>query len=311
MSGQLASDFWDREVVEHRLVSWLEHQSVRFYVNELISGSIHQWPFDWFVATLDGRRFRRALSVGCGTGHVERHLVRRGVCERVDAFDSSIGSIAIARAEAKSDGVADRIHYYLADFNEPVLPRRHYDLIVFHQSLHHVGKLEKLLSRALAALKPDGLVYLDEYVGPSRYEWTDELIAAQRKVYATIAARTSRELEYPVERYDPSEALRSSEILPQLHHGFDVLQYRPYGGALLAPIYPWIDWDRAEPGLAEQLIAAEKELALPPYYAIALATPKGGLRRLVARLRYFAEPKLRRLRLEVRRRVFRMQHAKF
>lgn len=310
MTGFLASDFWDREVVEHRLVSWLEHPAVRHYTHDLVSGSIHQWPFDWFVESLNGRRFARALSVGCGTGHMERHLAQR-ICDRVDAFDASIGSIAVATAEAKKAGLGDRIHYYLADFNEPALPRAHYDLIVFHQSLHHVGKLEKLFSRALAALKADGIVYFDEYIGPSRDEWTDELIAPQRKVFATIAARTHRELPYPVEYEDPSEALRSSEILTQLRHGFELEHFRPYGGSLLAMIYPYIIWEQAEAGLAERLIEAEKQLALPPFYAIGVARPKRGLPRALARLRYFVEPKLRRVRREVLRRVFRVQHPKF
>lgn len=311
MAEHLASDFWDREVVEHRLVSWLEHQSVRFYVNELISGSIHQWPFDWWVTTLRGRRFRRALIIGCGTGHFERHLAKRDVCDRIDAFDASMGSIAVACDEARKEGVADRIRYYLADFNDPALPRAHYDLVVFHQSLHHVGKIEKLLSRTLAAMTSDGVLFFDEYVGPSRWDWTDELIAPQRKVFATIAARSVRELPYPVEREDPSEALRSAEIPRQVARGFDFTHYRPYGGALLAPIYPYIIWERAEPGLAERLIETEKQLALPPFYAVAVATPKRGLRKLLAHVIYFLAPKLRRLRFEVRRRVFRNARAKY
>jgi hypothetical protein len=137
------------------------------------------------------------------------------------------------------------------------------------------------------------------------------LIAPQRKVFAAIGTRTHRELPYPIEHDDPSEALRSAEILPQLHHGFEVVHFRPYGGALLAPIYPYVVWEKAEAGLAERLIETEKQLALPPFYAIVVARPKRGLHRLFARLRYFVEPKLRRLRIEILGRVFRMHNAKF
>jgi SAM-dependent methyltransferase len=49
-----------------------------------------------------------------------------------------------------------------------------------------VAKLEKLFSNVLRALKPDGLVYLDEYIGPSRFDWNDDLIAPHRRFFDRI-----------------------------------------------------------------------------------------------------------------------------
>ncbi|HSY52273.1 MAG TPA: class I SAM-dependent methyltransferase [Thermoanaerobaculia bacterium] len=267
---------------------------------------------DWFLQWLRGRRFARALSVGCGTGPLERDLIRRGLCSEVDAFDGSAQSIEIAKNLAASEGVGDHIHYFIGDFNEPRLPRRGYDIVFFHQSAHHVAKLEKLFSRLLRVLKPDGLIYLDEYVGPSRSDWNDDLVAPHRQFFDRIApeARLIERLPLPIQPDDPSEALRSSEIVPQLQRGFRILERRDYGGTLLSVIYPAINWSNAAPGLVTEMLASEQKMLSEgheSYHAIILAMPKRGLARWYAVVRYFVAPKLRRIRLKI---LLRLQPGK-
>jgi SAM-dependent methyltransferase len=99
-----AAAFWDREVVQPTHFSWMAHPEIRSYINESISGSPHKWPIDWLVEWLDGRRFTRALSVGCGTGPLERDLIQRGLCDFIDAFDGSPESVRIARDLAAGGG---------------------------------------------------------------------------------------------------------------------------------------------------------------------------------------------------------------
>src|SRR5262249_50892993 len=155
------------------------------------------------------------------------------------------------------------IRYYAADFNEPALPRSHYDAVFFHQSLHHVGKLEKLLKAVLLALKPEGLLYLDEYVGPSRTAWVDaSLLRHQREFYAAVArdVRKRDDVPVPIAYDDPSEAIRSGEILAKLRVGFELEQQRDYGGNLLTLLYPAVDWTRADSQLLTQMIECEDEL---------------------------------------------------
>jgi SAM-dependent methyltransferase len=304
-----AAAFWDREIAAPTHVSWMEPPAVRLYINQCVSGPAGGWPLDWLARELGGRRFRRALSIGCGTGPMERDLILRNLCDSIDAFDGSPHSIFVARREAASLGFGERIRYFVADFNRPLpLRRRNYDLVVFHQSLHHVAKLEKLLASVHRAMSRDALLYLDEFVGPSRHDWTDQRIAAHREIYGTIPSdwRIAPSLALPIQADDPSEAIRSSEIMPMVRKGFDVLHDRPYGGSLLSVVYGAIDWNRADPDLLPSLIEAEREMIRkgePPYHAVVLARPKRGLAGLIARLRYFAEPKLRRIRWEIRRRL--------
>lgn len=294
---QSAGEFWDRESVQPTHNSWMADPAVRHYINALVSGRQAAWPLDWFQSAYP-RRFRRALSIGCGTGPFERDLLRRGLCDSVDAFDGSIGSLAIAAREAGEAGFGGRVRYFAADFNEPAFPRRRYDLVIFHQSLHHVANVERLLRAVLKSLTPDGVLYLDEYVGPSRFDWNDVLLAPQRALYDALPAeaRLFETLPLPIQADDPSEAFRSSDILPQLAVGFDVQQLRGYGGNVLSVLFPAIRWSSAPSGLVEELIDAERAMlagGAPHFHAIVVARPKRGLAFVSANLRYVFERRIR------------------
>jgi SAM-dependent methyltransferase len=286
--------FWDREVLDAR-TTWLHDPQVRDYVLHAVGGERPQGSLDWLEEQLAGRRFRRALSVGCGSGGLDRDLMARGLCERIDAFDGSIQSVAIASRQAPHG-----VRYFVADFNEPRLERETYDAVIFNQSLHHVAKLEKLLRRVLQALTADGLVYLDEYVGPSSTSWNPTLARHHRMAYGLVppAARRFAEVPYPIMPDDPSEAIRSGEILEQLQIGFDIVAERDYGGNVLAPLYANIDWAHAPESVVAQLIEVERQVLAegePSYYKLILARPKRGAPARWASCRYFVEPKLKRI----------------
>jgi SAM-dependent methyltransferase len=299
--------FWDEEAAARRHINWMADPAVRRYLNTLIGGSEHDWPFNWFVRYLNGRRFSRALSIGCGTGALERDLIRRGIADRVDAFDGSTLAVLKAKTEAIAEGYGDAIHYFATDFNEPALPASAYDAVFFHHSLHHVAKLEKLMRAILHTLKPGGLMYLDEYVGPSRAWWTDERFQFERDLFFELVppeARRVPTLPLPVVFEDPSEGVRSGEIAKQLALGFDLLETRGYGGNLLSVICPAVLWEHAPEGLLDRLIAEETRLlagGTPPYLAIIVATPKSGFRKAFASGHYFLMPKIRRVGREIGR----------
>jgi SAM-dependent methyltransferase len=308
-SRQSAQAFWDREIVAPSHVSWMENLWVREAINARIGGAEQPaWPIDWFERWLGGRRFRRALSIGCGGGALERDLVRRGLCARVDAFDGSPVSLLAARKAADAEGLGGRIGYYAADFNEPALPRKTYDIVFFHQSAHHVAKLEKIYRAILRALVPGGLLYLDEYVGPSRSDWTEALLAPHGEVYARFPpeARRSERLALPIQEDDPSEAIRSSEIVPQLHVGFDIAAERPYGGTLLSVLYPSLQPSALTEETVRALIAEEQRMldaGALSYYTVLVARPKRGPRKWLASAEYWFVPKAKRVMREIKARL--------
>src|SRR5829696_6826951 len=183
-----AGEFWDNEIAAPTHVSWMNEPLILQAVHERIGGATPASAGDWFVARLNGRTFERGLSIGCGVGNLEREAIRRNVCATIDAFDGSLRSLRTARRAADDEGYSGRIRYFASDFNRPALPHDTYDIVFFNQSLHHVGNLEKLFRALVHAMKPDAILYLDEYIGPSRTEWNDEVIAPHRAVFAALPA---------------------------------------------------------------------------------------------------------------------------
>lgn len=303
MSGPL---FWDREVLAPQHVSWLEEPAIHDYTLALIGRGTPIWPVDWFRQWLGGRRFKRALSIGCGTGPLERGVVRLDLAETIDAFDGSITSLHAARAEAAREGMLDRIRYFAADFNRPALPQRTYDLVLFHQSAHHVENLERLFAAVLRAITPDGLLYLDEYIGPSRFDWNRRLIAKQRRFFRKLpdGLKAVREIPYPIQADDPSEAVRSSEIESRVGIGFDIVERRPYGGTLLSLVYPMLRREAVTAEVLAMLMRAEKQMlddGAASYYSVLVARPRAT--RFLALLRYMLAAPFARARILVRKHV--------
>lgn len=301
-----AGEFWDREIDAPTHVSWMDEPLILQAIHERIGGATPASAGDWFVERLNGRTFERGLSIGCGVGNLEREAIRRNVCATIDAFDGSVRSLRAARRLADEEGYAGRIRYFASDFNRPALPRNTYDIVFANQSLHHVGRLEKLFRALAYAMKPGAILYLDEYIGPSRTEWNDEVIAPHRAVFADLPAATRKSgfLPLPIQSDDPSEAIRSSEIMPQLSIGFDLEEARSYGGNLLAVLYPLMDWSRATDELKARLIEQDWEWAQSgSYYAVVIMRPARGLRRLYASSRWYLEPKVKRVLFEVRKRL--------
>jgi SAM-dependent methyltransferase len=272
-----AFDFWDRESGDPTHISWLASAEVRRYINLSISGDEDRGALDWFQQKFP-RRFGRGLSIGCGTGALERDLLRRGICERVDAFDGSLASLSCARKEASAAGFEERARYFAADFNAISLPESTYDIVFVHQALHHVTEIELLYRAISRTLRDDGLLYIDEYVGPSRFDWNEARIRPHRAIYDALPerARSAQKLLLPIQPDDPSEAVRSSEILDRLKIGFRVLEQRDYGGNLLSVLFPLVDWSEARPDLVTTLIRQERAMlakGAAAYHSVVVAQP--------------------------------------
>jgi SAM-dependent methyltransferase len=189
----------------------------------------------------------------------------KGVCEAMDAVDFSPEAITEARRGAEEEGLARRIRYRVEDIHAMRLPREAYDIVFFHGSLHHIRNVEGALEQVRDALRPGGLLYVDEYMGPSRSEWTDAMwgFAAQRVRHAAGGAQEPAGARDPLPMDDPSESVRSSAILPACRRLFEILEDRPYGGNVLWFVFPCLDVARVREdstGALSRLIALEDHL---------------------------------------------------
>jgi SAM-dependent methyltransferase len=221
---------------------WLANPLVREAVNVRITGDAGRWPLDWFQQELADRLpLARAVSVGCGAGALERDLVSRGICLKVTGIDVAEAPLAKARADAIAAGLTGQISYVLADGYEYLATHEGLlDAVFFHASLHHFDRLDDLLRRVRLALKPGGLLYIDEYVGPSRHQWNPLRLLLPNLAYYALprAARRVGVVRAPVNREDATEAVASSEIVPAIARWLEIREQRDYGGNLLSLIYP-------------------------------------------------------------------------
>jgi SAM-dependent methyltransferase len=239
--------YWD-EVGHHlgderMLRFWLAHPDVRAYVNEAVSGSPDVWAVEWF-----GREFRdllpldRCAVIGCGTGSLERDLVRRNIARSVTAIDVAPAAVAFAREEAEREGVGEAIRYEVREAAGFLREHpREFDGIFFHGALHHLEPVGEILRLAKASLRAGGILYLDEYVGPSMRQWKWWRLVAANVAYYLAAPRRLRRprlVRAPRNPEDPSEMIDSASILPAVRREFEVLAERGYGGNLLALVYP-------------------------------------------------------------------------
>jgi SAM-dependent methyltransferase len=301
--------FWDR----HHHISenpdfWMAHPACREAINFRVSGDPGVWPLDFLHAAAGRPRFERLLSLGCGTGRLERAVRRLGIAEEVEGVDGSAVSIDLARQAARSEGLSG-IEYRVADLDRLELARARYDAVVFHASLHHVASVERLLQRVRRALRTPGFLFLDEWTGPSRSEWNDGNLERPRELFARLPAAWRRwpQLRPPIEENDPSEAVRSSAILPALRRLFRLEVEKPYGGQIISILLPQVAREAVPADALEALVAGwlaleTAELDRNPassYHAAILARPRRGIAAVPGEAVTFAV----RARLAMRHRV--------
>jgi SAM-dependent methyltransferase len=257
---------------------WLGHPAVRAWINRRVTGDARLWPIVCLRETLPGRLpLARALSVGCGVGNLERSLLALGLVSFVTGIDESPEAIEEARHRALDAGVADRVRYVAGDARAALSAERELDAVFFHASLHHFDRVGELLESVRTALKAGGILYLDEYVGPSRDEWTLGLLARLNLVYRLLPRGSHRTwlVRAPVSREDPTEARESSRIPREVASRFRVLARRDYGGNLGFVIYPSL----LRPGEAferavAQLLRQEDRLSVegvPGFFSVIVA----------------------------------------
>jgi SAM-dependent methyltransferase len=249
-TAHLVSDYWgvDRPGSERR-PNWLQHKVAREYINMRVSGDPNIDTFAWFKQKFFPKPAELCLSLGCGSGRVERMSINLGISNRFDGIDISEGAIDKARQAAIAAGLADRITYNVANLDDPALSFRTemYDGIFAHSSIHHVFQLENLFRQCRSALKAGGLLFLDEYIGPSRFQTSPQVTDLINRIRTALPVRYRKNLftndgtmisSYVpprVEEFectDPSESIRSGEIVTTLKMYFDIIEYRPYGGAI-------------------------------------------------------------------------------
>jgi SAM-dependent methyltransferase len=196
-----------------------------------------------------GREALIGFSLGCGAGLKELTWASHVPFARLDACDISPQRVAAAQANAHERSITS-VHFHVGDVYAMQWPAQHYDVVFSDQSMHHMTPLEPLCANIRRTLKPHGYLILSEYVGPSRFQWTDRQLEAVNAVLNLLPERyrvswEDRSIKRRVHRpsrlrmmlSDPSEAVESAKIIPTLERHFDIVERRDYGGTLIHPLF--------------------------------------------------------------------------
>lgn len=257
--------------------SWLQSSVVLQRANRRVTGDESipwlQWVDKEFLSQTERKL---GLSLGCNDGLFERQLVRTGICQRLDGMDVSPQAITLAQEAAAQENIP--ASFAVADVNNLQLPRERYDMVFAVMAMHHFASLEHVLGQINRTLKPNGFLVLNEFVGPSRFQWTEQqlslandalhLLPPNRRrlrdgsVREVIVAPDTAEME----RTDPFEAIRSADIISQVNQHLDIVARRDYGGTILHLVLHDIvhNFDETQDGDCELLnmLCGIEEIAL-------------------------------------------------
>lgn len=225
---------------------WWDIPAVRTRWNIFASGD-PTVSFSEYVARkwLSGRSGLRALSVGSGTGQREIDWARTGAFSEIVGVDVSTAAVRTAIERAAVAEVNDVLSFRVADVRDILDSGERYDAILGLHSLHHFDHIHETMQALAQLLTPDGLLIFDEYVGPSKFQWTRSQMRVANSLLTSLPADRRIGIDGKVKNrvyrpsllwmrlHDPSEAVESGELLSALHHSFKVLEERPYGGTLL------------------------------------------------------------------------------
>lgn len=296
--------FWDRVSTSERprRTRWWEIPTIVRHVNRRICGQALDHVGDGLIvrarSALEERGsplpLSRAISVGGGHGHKEMRLLEAGLVEHVDIYELSEQRIEQGRGRARASGLEGRITFHLDDAFEAVR-RPEYDLVHWNNSLHHMLDVDRAVLWSRQVLRPGGLFYMEDYVGPNRFQYDARTRAVASAVRAALPDRLLRNPQHQDEllprtinnisaarlaEADPSEAPQSDRILGAVRVHFPNAEIVSTGGVIynLALKDAVANFDEADPGDAARLeslllldAVATETMEIQTHYAVALA----------------------------------------
>lgn len=299
-ADQLVAAHWGKMAREApKLSAWSDSPIVQTHINRLISGNPSVGWLEYACRKYlirNGSGVLRGLSIGCGAGALERQARQMGACQVIDAYDIAPGAIEEAQTLAAQEGMGG-IDYAVANLNELRLSEGVYDVVFASSSIHHVANLENLFANINRGLKRSGLFFMLEYVGPSQFQFSPKVVSIINELLAILPPAYKQGASFPsglktdfqvtpiaqMSEMDPSEALRSAEILPLLAKEFVILEKKDFGGTILHMllqdiIHNFEDGRLESACLLNLLLYLEmlliKEYVITSDFCVVVATPK-------------------------------------
>lgn len=213
---------------------WNDLPRVKQYKNELSTGNkdVH-WVNDILTRFKQFVPFQNVLIVGCGNGWLERQLYDTKIGLQFDAFDISEKYLEEAKKLAN-----DRpINYFKEDINEMTnIKENTYDAIFNFAILHHTEKIDFAMKQLSKALKPDGIMFNEEYIGPAQNQYSDIHLKHMLEVMSDLPEKykSPHQLRPNIEnfRVEPTEAIHSDLVKSSFEKYFETIYEKNMNGGI-------------------------------------------------------------------------------
>lgn len=233
------------------IANWWHIPAVKARWNEKMTGD-PAVPYEEYLALtyLAIRPQTRLLSIGCGNGSHEIKLAQQPGVTHVTGIDLADKKIAYANRAAQAAGLTNTT-FLTGDLTSLAIGKHAFDVVLFNSSLHHFEALEEILKEKVPTwLAPDGLLVLFEFVGATRFQWPPSQLTAANKVLQAIPPkyrtkvgsgalkrRIYRPGTWRMRINDPSESIRSADIMPLVHQWYTVMEEKQVAGSLLQLVF--------------------------------------------------------------------------
>ncbi len=307
-----ATDIWDaryekgdhvgtKKVIEGDPIDFTQHKFLyQHSIAKPMTGSLDGWSINEI-----GRKFltpapKRVLAIGSGMAFIEEHLLAEGLAEHIVAYEMSPTACKAATERVADKPYAARLEMRSADVLGEDLPSGAFDLVFIQAAIHHFSAIEDMYRLMHRVLRPGGLLWFDEYIGPDHHIYDDQVNEVLDQINDCLASRyrwnvlEQRErtegpkpsLEFMLQ-HDPSEGVHASRIMPLTYQYFDVVHRQDYGGAVLRPFFtgilPNFDWSNESDQTIGRLVILVEQLLtrngiIPSYHSAVVGRRRDTIR---------------------------------
>ena len=251
-------------------IYWNDYAKTQDYLNRLATGSPELHWGDYIKKYCKDTKFTNALIPHCGDGHIERMLIDKNIISKAVGTDWSEDLLAQASKVAEKRNLP--IQYFKVDSNTASFPDADFDLIVNHAACHHIQYLYKVFYKFYKILeKTNGLFINYDYVGPHRNQYSacvwEKICNLNQELppFAQIDLLNAIPHLPTMILTDPTEAIHSELIRDAFKMFFDIIEYKPLGGAIAYPLlthnhnFAKISDKAIQQDLLEKILMADEE----------------------------------------------------
>ncbi len=232
-----AADWWD--VYYHNddpRWHWSKSPAVFDSLGRLSAGKTCSGPGEFVANAITAHYpqlppFKNAVSVGCGLGLKEFYLLKAGLVEHFILYDLAPKVVDTARKTAEESGLGHAVTCICGDAF--ALEQGTFDLVYWDNSLHHMPSSLEALLWSKQRLARGGLLFINDYVGPNRFQFSDQMLALCNEAIKPLEiSHVVRPDPAVIIKDDPTEAIDSAAIVPAMRRLFPSAMHIPLGGVI-------------------------------------------------------------------------------